>query len=655
MRKVTQTASHWGVYNVETVDGEVVGTTPFQGDAKPATYLRSLPDTVRHELRIDRPHVRESYLRHRERAPRNRGGEAFVPVSWDMALALVESELRRVKEAHGNEAIYGGSYGWASAGRFHHSPSVLKRFLGLHGGYVDKLGNHSFGAALHIMPYVIGSGDIPALTVPWEQMIEHTRLVVTFGGTALKNTQIDSGGTVMHDAERWFAKARDRGIAFVNVSPSRDDAAAAVGAEWLPIVPNTDTAFMLGLAHTLATEGLHDRQFLACHCVGYDRFEAYLLGKSDGMPKNAGWAAAITGVPASTIEDLARRMAANRTLVSTSWSVQRADHGEQPVWMTVTLAAMLGQIGIPGGGFSLGLAATSGIAMPCPDDIPRPTLPLGPNPIRNHVPVGPRDRHAAEPRRRAALQRPRHPPSRHQADLFGRRKPVPPQRQSKPLRRGLAAARHGDRARALVDATGQIRRHRAARDHDHGAQRHPGVGTQPILDRHAEGDRTGGAEPQRLRHLRRALGAAGLSSGLHRWPQRARLAAAHVRRRAHHRRTARLRASVVRAVLGGRIVRVPASGADGRVPRALPVRPGREPAEDPVRQDRDHVRHNSRLRLRRLPGASELAGTFRVAGQRQGPPLPHPPAIEPALGAAPQPARRLARKPRIQAERPASR
>jgi biotin/methionine sulfoxide reductase len=56
--------------------------------------------------------------------------------------------------------------------------------------------------------------------------------------------------------------------------------------------------------------------------------------------------------------------------------------------MTVTLAAMLGQIGLSGGGFSLGVAAAVGVGVPLPRNIPRPTIPLGPNAIRNHVPVG---------------------------------------------------------------------------------------------------------------------------------------------------------------------------------------------------------------------------------------------------------------------------
>ena len=347
-----------------------------------------MPETVRHELRIDRPYVRQSYLRHRENAPRNRGGEPFVPISWDAALDLVEAELRRVKDRYGNQAIYGGSYGWASAGRFHHSPSVLKRFLGQYGGYVDKAGNHSFGAAMHIMPYVIGDGNVPSHTVPWSQIVSHTKLFVMFGGASLKNTQINAGGAVSHDVEAMLRRAAAANVQLVNISPSRDDVDSSLGAEWISIRPNTDTAFMIGLAHTLVTEGLHDRAFLARYCVGFETFQDYLLGRTDNVAKDASWAGKITGVPADSIVDLARRMSKTRTLINTSWSVQRADHGEQPVWMTVTLAALLGQIGLPGGGFSLGLAATSGIATSCPPDIPRPTLPLGPNPINISVPVG---------------------------------------------------------------------------------------------------------------------------------------------------------------------------------------------------------------------------------------------------------------------------
>ncbi|MFS2208286.1 molybdopterin-dependent oxidoreductase [Variovorax sp. Varisp36] len=383
----TQTASHWGVYEVETDQhGKVVRTTPFRGDANPPPYLSSLPDTVHSPLRISQPHVRAGFLKHKRTT--RRGGEPFVPVSWEEALGLIAEELQRVKTQHGNESIYGGSYGWASAGRLHHSPSVLKRFLGLFGGYTDKRGNHSFGAALHITPYVIGRSDITELVVSWPDVVRHTQLVVMFGGASLKNTHIDPGGAVVHESPDWFRRAAEAGVRFVNISPLRQDLPSEVSSDWVALRPNTDTAFMLGLAHTLAAEGLADREFLIKYCEGYERLEAYLMGRDDGQPKDARWASQITQAPEETIKNLARTMAKSRTLVTTSWSIQRADHGEQPIWMTISLAAMLGQIGLPGCGFSLGFGAISGINIPHHTDLPRPTLPLGPNPVKTYVPVG---------------------------------------------------------------------------------------------------------------------------------------------------------------------------------------------------------------------------------------------------------------------------
>ena len=196
--KRIQTASHWGVYDVHLKDGEISGVTAFNEDPGPPALIQALPQMVRSPLRIDQPYVRAGYLKSREASRAGRGAEPFVPVTWDVAMDLVEDGLRRVKSEFGNEAIYGGSYGWASAGRLHHSPSVLKRFLGLFGGYVDKRGNHSFGAAMHIAPYVIGSSDVTSMAVPWVHIAEHTELVVMFGGAHVKNMQIDAGGAAVH-------------------------------------------------------------------------------------------------------------------------------------------------------------------------------------------------------------------------------------------------------------------------------------------------------------------------------------------------------------------------------------------------------------------------------------------------------------------------
>jgi biotin/methionine sulfoxide reductase len=109
-------------------------------------------------------------------------------------------------------------------------------------------------------------------------------------------------------------------------------------------------------------------------------------GADDGTPKTAEWAESITGVPAETIRDLARRMAGVRSLVTCAWSLQRAHHGEQPYWGAITLAAMLGGIGLPGGGFAFGHGSTNGIGNPRAD-LPGPEVAPPLNPARLGIPV----------------------------------------------------------------------------------------------------------------------------------------------------------------------------------------------------------------------------------------------------------------------------
>jgi biotin/methionine sulfoxide reductase len=159
-----------------------------------------------------------------------------------------------------------------------------------------------------------------------------------------------------------------------------------VRPEWIAIRPNTDTAMMLALAHTLIAQRRHDEAFLARYCTGFERVWPYLTGEVDGQPKDADWAATITGVAAETIRGLARQMADARTMLTASWSLQRADHGEQPYWALVLLAACLGQIGLPGGGFGFGYGSGASLAEP-PHLFPGPAMPTLPNPARLAIPA----------------------------------------------------------------------------------------------------------------------------------------------------------------------------------------------------------------------------------------------------------------------------
>ncbi len=386
---LTRTSTHWGAYDVETRDGAVVAIHPVPVDPDPSPIGASLVNTLNAANRIVRPMVRAGWLEDGPRKGGNRrGAEPFVPVSWDLALDLVAGEIDRIRRDHGNRAIFAGSYGWASAGRFHHAQSQIHRFMNLAGGFTRSVNTYSLAAAEVIMPHVLGYpfAELAAALTDWSVIAEHTRLMVCFGGVPLKNAQVSAGGIGRHTTAGWLREARGNGCQFVSISPVRGDTAAFLDPEWLAPRPNTDVALMLGLAHTLLVEGLHDRGFLARYCSGYERFEPYLMGAADGVARTADWASAICELPADTIRALARRMAASRTMINVSWSLQRAEHGEQTFWMATVLAAMLGQIGLPGGGIGYGYGATNSGG----NVVRRVTgirFPQGINPVEDFIPV----------------------------------------------------------------------------------------------------------------------------------------------------------------------------------------------------------------------------------------------------------------------------
>jgi len=387
-RKSFRTGGHWGVFTVEVEDGKGVGMAPFASDPNPTPLIDSAVRANGSDARVTRPMVRKGWL---ENGPTGtgagRGGEPFVPVSWETAIRLVGDEIARVRDGFGPSSIYAGSYGWASAGRLHYAQGTLKRFLGMAGGFTNSVGNYSNGAASVLIPRILGNAQVVnGPLTSWSAIAEHTDNLLCFGGIPLKNTQINHGGLPEHDDLLWQRRIGEAGVEIDYVGPLRDDVAELPGARWHAIRPNTDTAFMLGIAHTLVEAGRQDTAFLARYCEGFETFRAYLTGETDGVPKDAGWAAAICGVAPETIRELAGRLAGKRSLVTACWSLQRADHGEQPYWMAVTLAAMLGQIGLPGGGVGFGYGCLGGIGTPRARAA-GPRLPVGNNPCSEFIPV----------------------------------------------------------------------------------------------------------------------------------------------------------------------------------------------------------------------------------------------------------------------------
>ncbi|WP_285485761.1 molybdopterin-dependent oxidoreductase [Amycolatopsis taiwanensis] len=379
--------SHWGAFSAGLDPSGRLRVAAHPEDPSPSPLLGNLPASLRHATRVATPAVRRGWLERGPGPDPARGHDDFVALGWDEALDLLAAELRRVREEHGNQAIFGGSYGWASAGRFHHAQSQLHRFLNAFGGFTAGRNTYSHGTSAVVLPHIVGSAhEVFFRGTSWPTILAHTELLVAFGGMPEKNVSVIPGGVTRHHTPDFFAQLGRGGTEVALISPIRDDLPTGLNARWYPIRPAADTALLLALAHTVAAEGLHDKEFLRDYCVGYEDFERYLFGAEDGVPKDAEWASARTDLPAADIVALARRMAAARTLVTVTWSLQRIEHGEQPVWAAIALAAMLGQIGLPGGGFGHGYGSMGDVGG-IGGEFRLPHLPQGVNPVREFIPV----------------------------------------------------------------------------------------------------------------------------------------------------------------------------------------------------------------------------------------------------------------------------
>ena len=382
------TSTHWGTYQPKVEQGRITDMLPFSEDGDPSDIGKGFVDVLDAPSRITAPMVRKGWLERKGLVPSGqRGSGSFVEVDWQTALDLVAGELGRVRDDYGNQAIFAGCYGWASAGRFHHAQSQIHRFLNCFGGYTKSVNTYSFAAAEVIVPHVLGDfrGFIYNQT-SWESIIAEGSLFVGFGGVPLKNGQINQGGTGKHIQKERLLQAKQAGIDFINISPLQEDMLADIDAEWMAIRPNTDTAFILGLCYVLLDEGLHNTDFLARHCTGFDRFADYLLGRTDKIAKTPAWAARICGLTETAIIELARKMASRPTMISLSWSLTRQAYGEQPIWAGIVLAAMLGQIGLAGSGIGLGYSAVNRVGHNL-EHLPFAALPQGVNGVKSFIPV----------------------------------------------------------------------------------------------------------------------------------------------------------------------------------------------------------------------------------------------------------------------------
>lgn len=351
------TGSHWGAFRARVLGGKVQEVKAFEVDKYPTDMLNGIKGIIYNPSRIRYPMVRyDFYLKRHKSDTTKRGDFRFIRVTWDEALDMFYEELERIQTTYGPSGLYAGHTGWRATGQVHSCGNHLFRSMAMHGNYVRKVGDYSTGAGQTIMPYVLGTTEVYAQGTSWEHILNESKIVVLWAQDLYKNLQV-GWSCETHESyeylEKLKAKIANKEIRVISIDPVKSKSQNYLNCEHQYVNPQTDVALMLGLAHTLYTEGLHDKKFIETYCLGFEDFLPYLLGQADDkITKTPEWASKICGMQAEDIKQLARDMAGARTQLLFGWCIQRQQHGEQPYWMGAVLAAMLGYIGLPGGGVS---------------------------------------------------------------------------------------------------------------------------------------------------------------------------------------------------------------------------------------------------------------------------------------------------------------
>ena len=269
-----------------------------------------------------------------------RGSGQFKPVSWDEALDVAWRSLSDSRERFGPQSILCLSSA-GSTGALHNTKNLPRRFLNAIGGCTVPDGSYSSNAANFALKRVFGmdygNSGFDAATMA------KSRLILLWGANILE-------ARLGSELPARLMEAARRGVPIVSIDPRRTRTATQTGAEWIPVLPGSDAAFMYAILFVLDAEGLLDHSYVVERAEGFDGIMDHVKGRLDGVAKDPAWAAAACGVEPAAIVRLARRWVATKpTMLLPGYSIQRTRAGEEVARLCVALQLATKNFGLSGG------------------------------------------------------------------------------------------------------------------------------------------------------------------------------------------------------------------------------------------------------------------------------------------------------------------
>jgi anaerobic selenocysteine-containing dehydrogenase len=255
-----------------------------------------------------------------------KGAGRFEPISWDTAFEEIADRLHRIIASHGAHSILNAHYTGTISLLAGIAPMRFFHRLGATEVTPDTICNMAGHVALR---YLYGSsvdGFDP-------RAAEDAACIVVWGA--------NPHASAPHAHEHWLPEARAK---VVVVDPIRTPTAAQADIHLQPF-PGSDAALAFALLHVIRREGLVDTAFIAAHVLGWEELEPQL----DACDPE--WGAAVTGVPAALIEEVAVLYGRGPSLLWLGQGLQRQTTGGNVMRACGLLPAVTGNLGKPGAGF----------------------------------------------------------------------------------------------------------------------------------------------------------------------------------------------------------------------------------------------------------------------------------------------------------------
>jgi molybdopterin guanine dinucleotide-containing S/N-oxide reductase-like protein len=285
------------------------------------------------------------------RNPQNRGKSKYVRISWDEALDIVVSEIKRVQKKYGPHGICLQAEGHGEGKVINAAHGCSTYLMKLLGGYTQQVRNPDswegwYWGAKHVWGNEPVGLNMEFCSNLYNDVAQNTEMLICQGCDQETTPWGFGGGHLPSLMSYWYTEL---GIKQIYISPDVNYAAAVHADKWIPILPNTDVALQLAIAYIWLVEGTYDKEYLKTHAVGFDKFADYVLGKEDGTAKTPTWASAKCGIPSRIIKALAREWAKKRTTVCHGYGGPyiRGPYSSEPARMEICLLGMQG-LGKPG-------------------------------------------------------------------------------------------------------------------------------------------------------------------------------------------------------------------------------------------------------------------------------------------------------------------